>query len=209
MYTAAFSIVRLPLALALSFLLGPGVFAQEDLRPSELQQVLAAEEQVGAFSAQDALGQLRAGLLDLGPDERRLLDGFSLADQGNLAIVRQDGTGHVADLSQDGTGNLAFVLQRGADVVASARQQGTGNVIGMQLDGAGLTLDGPGAQRGVTQIGTGNVYLLEYAGTGALAPAVQVGDANQAVQIGNVRQVFGIQQYGSGLSMIIRHNGAQ
>jgi hypothetical protein len=159
------------------------------------------------LSPEDALKQIRTGLLDLDSDELDALDGFTLSDQGNFARIRQEGSDNQAFIDQSGAGNLAILLQFGNNITTRATQIGSNNVFGVRLDGDDLDL---GAADGVTQIGDGNVYLLDYEGSAQqIAPTTQVGVDNRVVQIGNVSQPFGVEQFGNGQRLIIRHNGAQ
>ena len=186
------------------------VYAQTDEEEALIiQEVIEAsmgESAVGPEAAENALGEIRTGLLGLNLDELDVLEGFTLNDQGNLALLRQEGSGNQALIDQQGTGNLAALLQLGNGITTTATQIGDGNVFGVRLEGNDLVL-GPD---GVTQIGDHNVYLLEYTGSARqIAPTTQIGDGNQAVQVGGIAVPFGVEQYGDGMRMIIRHNGAQ
>lgn len=156
----------------------------------------------GAFNTIQDFGLLEA--------EGEALTGFSLGVQGNLALVRQTGldnlagSDNAAEIDQRGAGNLAVLLQRGDNNLTTLLQRGTGNVIGVQITGSNNTLDG------VDQRGANNLYLLDYAGDGqTILPTIQRGVDNQVVQTGPVSQPFGVEQYGNGQRLIIRHNGAQ
>ena len=159
------------------------------------------------LTPEEAVEEIRSGLLDLNASESEFLNGFTLTDQGNLVLLRQEGSDNQAIIDQSGAGNLAVLLQLGNSITTRATQNGTGNVFGVRLSGDNLDLGGPD---GVTQIGDNNVYLLDYEGSAQqLAPTTQVGVDNRVVQIGNVSQPFGVEQRGDGMRMIIRHNGAQ
>ena len=133
--------------------------------------------------------------------DSRLLSGYGL--RGNVALISQGGQGNVVDLWQNGAGNVAVVSQRGVGNETVLSQDGSGNTMGVRLDGVGNALK-------ATQRGNDNLYLLELdANFRNLLPVVQVGDRNQAVQIGDVQVPFGIEQRGHDMNLIIRHNGAQ
>jgi hypothetical protein len=155
----------------------------------------------GAFNTIQDFGLLEA--------EGQALTGFSLGTQGNLALVRQtgletlSGIGNTAEIDQRGAGNLAVLLQLGDGNVTTLLQRGAGNVFGARIAGSDNTLD-------VEQTGVDNLYLLDYAGDGqVIEPTIQRGVDNQVVQTGPVSQPFGVEQYGNGQRLIIRHNGAQ
>lgn len=139
---------------------------------------------------------------------------FSLGTPGNLALVRQTGFEAAVGFNnnvvvdQSGEGNLAVLLQQGDGNFTSALQLGNGNVIGVRLRGTNNQL-GSSAAPGIEQLGDDNVYLLDYTGNGqTIAPTTQMGNGNQVVQLGETAAPFGVQQYGDGMRMIIRHNGA-
>ena len=191
-----------PLAL---LILPVAAFAQA--APATQEEAQIVQEVLGSTSAvpvtpQEAFDEIRA--FGLSEREGGALDAFSLASQGNLALIRQEGgSDNEALLDQAGNGNLAVLLQIGSGNVTTARQLGAGNVFGVRIDGSYNELD-------VLQDGSENVYLLDYVGDGqVIEPAVQSGVGNQAVQVGEIAVPFGVQQYGNGMQMIIRHNGAQ
>lgn len=192
-------------AVALLLALGGPVAAQDGgADAGVIQQVLTATNQGGELDAQEALDALRTDLLDLNADERGFLSDFSLETQGNLTLLRQEGAENDASVVQRGAGNVAVLVQTGTNLTAGVVQEGSGNVFGVDLEGDDLLLGE------IVQQGDGNVYLLEYRGSALeIAPAVQVGQQNQAIQVGAIEQPFGVQQYGNGLNMIIRHNGGQ
>lgn len=194
------------LILSLALLILPAAAFAQAANPATQEEAQIVQEVIGSASAepvtpQEAFDEIR----DFGLSEREggALDAFSLASQGNLAMIRQEGANNEALLEQDGTGNLAVLLQLGDGNVTTARQIGTGNVFGVRIEGSYNELD-------VLQEGSDNVYLLDYVGNGQTLPAaVQSGVGNQAVQVGEIATPFGVQQFGNGMQMIIRHNGAQ
>ena len=195
---------RLILSLAL-LLLPVAALAQADA-PATQEEAQIVQEVIGSTSAQpvtpqEAFDEIRG--FGLSEREGGALDAFSLASQGNLALIRQEGADNEALLDQSGSGNLAVLLQLGVGNATTARQIGTGHVFGVRIDGNYNELD-------VLQEGSDNTYLLDYVGDGQTLPsAVQSGVGNQAVQIGEIATPFGVQQVGNGMQMIIRHNGAQ
>ena len=201
-----------PLLLALAFLIvalpASAQETEQDVVTLIEQEAIVQSTNEPAISAEDAFDTIQEfGLLEA---EGQALTGFSLGVQGNLALVRQTGldnltgSGNAAEIDQGGAGNLAVLLQRGDNNLATLLQRGDGNVFGVQIVGSNNSLDG------VEQLGSNNFYLLDYAGNGqTIAPTIQQGNDNQVVQTGDVSQPFGVQQYGDGLRMIIRHNGAQ
>lgn len=195
---------RLILSLAL-LILPAAAFAQAE-NPATQEEAQIVQEVLGSATAepvtpQEAFNEIRS--FGLSEREGGALDAFSLASQGNLALIRQEGSGNEALFDQDGSGNLAVLLQLGDGNVTSARQTGTSNVFGVRITGSYNTLD-------VLQDGSDNTYLLDHVGDGQTLPsAVQSGVGNQAVQVGEIGVPFGVQQYGNGMQMIIRHNGAQ
>jgi hypothetical protein len=198
----------LPIALAILITALPASAQETEQEVTTLieQEVLDVTLGASDLTPEEAVEEIRNGLLDPTSTEAELLDGFTLNDQGNLALLRQEGSGNQATVDQSGAGNLAVLLQLGNNITTRATQSGTGNVFGVRLTGDNLTL---GGADGVTQIGEGNVYLLDYKGTAQeIAPTTQVGVDNRVVQVGNVSQPFGVQQFGNGQRLIIRHNGA-
>ncbi len=197
---------RIILSLALALMVLPAAAQAQADNPATQADAQIVQEVLGSTSAtpvtpQEAFDAI-AGF-GLSEHEGGALDAFSLGAQGNLALIRQDGANNEAVLYQTGSGNLAALLQLGDGNVTTAQQNGTGNVFGVRITGHLNTLD-------VIQDGSDNVYLLDYIGDGQIIePAVQSGVGNQAVQLGDIAVPFGVQQYGNGMEMIIRHNGAQ
>lgn len=197
---------RIILALVFALMVLPtAVHAQADNPPTEADAQIV-QEVLGSTSATPVTPQEAFDIIaDFGLSEREggALDAFSLASQGNLAMIRQEGSNNEALFDQTGNGNLAVLLQLGDGNTTTAQQIGTGNVFGVRIAGSYNTLD-------VLQDGSDNTYLLDYVGDGQTLPsAVQSGVGNQAVQVGEISAPFGVQQYGDGMQMIIRHNGAQ
>lgn len=194
------------LSLVLVLLILPAVAHAQTDNPATQEEAQIVQEVLGSTSAapvtpQEAFDEIR----DFGLSDREggALDAFSLASQGNLAMIRQEGIGNEALFDQAGSGNLAVLLQLGDGNVTTARQTGTSNVFGVRIAGSYNALD-------VLQDGSDNTYLLDYVGDGqTILPTVQSGVGNQAVQVGEIGVPFGVQQYGNGMEMIIRHNGAQ
>lgn len=171
------------------------VLTEDDLLPALSLEPLTADE---------ALRTLR-DRLQLDAAERQLLDGFSLGLQRNLVLVRQEGDGNLAVVEQLGEANLAALLQFGVGNAVVAEQIGRGNLLGVQITGDGNRLGAEGAP-GVLQFGDGNLYLLEYTGSGRDLPAArQLGDGNQLVQTGVTALPFAVEQRG-GAVLIIRHD---
>lgn len=201
---------RFLIALALPVLVLPAAHAQE-VSTEELivQEIIPGLTSTEDVTPEEALGEIRTGF-NLSSGEFDALDAFTLEAQGNLALVRQEGEGNEAFVSQDGTGNAAVLLQLGDGNIVAAEQLGTGNVLGVQIEGNYNTLTGAAGAPGVLQDGDGNVYLLEFTGNNHdIPPAVQQGVGNQAIQTGVIDRPFGIEQYGDGMRMIIRHNGVE
>jgi len=194
------------LILSLSLTLLPVAALAQAANPATQEEAQIVQEVLGATSAapvtpQEAFDEIRS--FGLSEREGGALDAFSLASQGNLAMIRQEGSNNEALFDQTGNGNLAVLLQLGDGNTTTAQQIGTGNVFGVRIAGSYNTLD-------VLQDGSDNTYLLDYVGDGQTLPsAVQSGVGNQAVQVGEISAPFGVQQYGDGMQMIIRHNGAQ
>ena len=209
-------LLSLTLALLLATAL-PAAHAQESEAEVEtviLQQSVAQATTAVPFTAGEAFDAIQE--FGLSGVEAQALDGFSLGAQGNLALLRQTGHGaslgvsNTAAIDQSGDGNLAVVLQEGDFNYASALQVGERNVVGVRLRGVGNRLGTSEADPGVRQAGAGNVYLLDFTGDNqVIAPTTQVGDGNQVVQLGGVAAPFGVEQYGDGMRMIIRHNGGR
>jgi hypothetical protein len=203
--------MRTPLiALAFSIAALPASAQQEteqEITTLIVQEAVVQATGEPAVTAEGAFSEIQDfGLLE---SESQALIGFSLGTQGNLALVRQtgldnlSGRNNTAEIDQSGAGNLAVLLQLGDENTTTLLQDGNGNVFGARLAGSNNTLD-------VEQEGNNNLYLLDHVGDNLdIAPGIQQGDNNQAVQVGEVSQPFGVQQYGDGLRMIIRHNGAQ
>lgn len=197
---------RIILALVLALMVLPAAVQAQADNPATQADAQIVQEVLGSTSAapvtpQEAFDTI-AGF-GLSEYESGALSAFSLGAQGNLALTHQDGANNEALLEQDGNGNLAVLLQLGDGNLTTSRQVGTGNVFGVRIAGSYNELD-------VEQEGADNVYLLDYVGDGQMLPsAVQSGVGNQAVQVGEIAVPFGVQQYGNGMEMIIRHNGAQ
>jgi hypothetical protein len=199
-----------PLLIALAFLTAAApASAQEteqEVTTQIVQEAIVQSANEPAVTAEGAFNTIQDfGLLEA---EGQALTGFSLGVQGNLALVRQTGldnvlgVGNTAEIEQRGAGNLAVLLQLGDGNLTTLLQEGAGNVFGARITGSNNTLDG------VVQRGADNLYLLDYEGSGRMIePSLQEGDGNQVVQIGATDAPFGVQQYGDGLRMIIRHNG--
>jgi hypothetical protein len=196
------------LAFALAALPASAQETEQEVTTLIQQEVIDVPLGQSELTPDAAIEEIRSGLLDPGSTEADLLNGFALSDQeGNLTLLRQEGSDNQAVIDQSGAGNLAVLLQLGSNITTRATQAGSGNVFGVRLSGDNLDLGGPD---GVRQIGDNNVYLLDYeGGAEQLAPTTQVGVDNRVVQIGNVSQPFGVQQFGNGQRLIIRHNGAQ
>jgi hypothetical protein len=196
------------LAFALAALPASAQETEQEVTTLIQQEVIDVSLGQSDLTPDAAIDDIRSGLLDPSSTEADLLNGFTLSDQeGNLTLLRQDGDNNQAVIDQSGAGNLAVLLQLGSNITTNATQDGSGNVFGVRLSGDNLDLGGPD---GVRQIGDNNVYLLDYEGSAEqLAPTTQVGVDNRVVQLGNVSQPFGVQQFGNGQRLIIRHNGAQ
>lgn len=199
------------LLIALAFLIAalPASAQETEQEVTTLieQEVIDPFMGESGLTPEEAVEEIRSGLLDLNATESEFLDGFTLTDQGNLALLRQEGSDNQAIINQSGAGNLAVLLQLGNNITTRATQSGSNNIFGVRLVGDNLDL---GGTDGVTQIGDNNVYLLDYEGNAQqIAPTTQVGVDNRVVQIGNVSQPFGVQQFGNGQRLVIRHNGAQ
>jgi hypothetical protein len=207
------------LCLALALLAAaavPAALAQEseaEVQTVAIQQAVAQATTATPLTTEEAFDTI----LDFGlsAPEVQALDAFSLGAQGNLALVRQEGfgvflgVGNSAIVDQSGSGNITVLLQQGDGNFTSTRQVGDDNVIGVRLRGANNQL-GTTAGPGIQQLGNDNVYLLDFAGDSeVIAPTLQDGSGNQVVQIGTAAAPFGVQQYGNGLRMIIRHNGGE
>jgi minor curlin subunit len=180
------------------------------------EHVLVQDVITGAFGeiveidAEAALDQIKEGLLGLNPYELGMLDGFSLSDQGNFAIVRQEGLNNLADVSQQGQANVAIIVQEGTNITTKASQIGQGNVFGVRLVGNNLVMQNADGTDTVLQEGFENVYLLDFEGNDQLIPvSTQVGVDNQVVQVGQINTPFGVEQYGNGMRMVIIHNGIE
>jgi hypothetical protein len=196
--------------IALAFLLAPlPASAQEteqEVTTLIVQEAVAQATDGPAVTAEGAFSAIQDfGLLE---SEGQALAGFSLGTQGNLALVRQTGletlygSGNEAEIDQRGAGNLAVLLQLGDNNLTTLEQRGSNNVIGIRITGSNNTLEG------VELRGANNLYLLDYAGDGqTILPTSLRGSDNQVVQTGSVSQPFGVEHRGSGLRMIIRHNG--
>jgi hypothetical protein len=202
------------LVLILLALCASPAWAQSEQQEAEARQAQEAGVPIGAvsrphdaFTPQETFDTISDfGLSD---QEAQVLDGFASGTQSNSALLRQDGHANEAFLGQVGAGNLAVVLQEGTANVTTSVQVGQGNVVGVRLRGDGNRL-GVGLRPGVVQIGEGNLYLLDVAADyQTITPTTQFGTDNQVVQLGETAAPFGVQQFGNGMRMIIRHNGAQ
>lgn len=174
--------------------------------PATQADAQIVQEVLGSTTA-DVLTPQEAfdAIIDFGLSDREsdALGAFSRSAEGNTTLLRQLGTNNEAIIDQMGARNLAVLLQQGNGNATSARQSGTGNIIGVRLLGSDNQLE-------VHQSGLDNMYLLDFTGNGLnIAPAVQIGTGNQAVQLGLTAAPFGVEQYGNGMRMIIRHNEAK
>lgn len=151
---------------------------------------------------QTILGKLQS----VGPDLSTLTGSSPLLQEGQQAIIRQDGTGNAATVDQRNTSNLAIILQRGVLNETTVTQRGRSNAAGIVLDGSNNSLD-------VLQAGNGNRYLLGFQGDDLGRPGSravsQRGNNNLLVELGRTSMPFSIQQNGNGMRMMIRHSGGQ
>jgi hypothetical protein len=195
------------LTLALFALCALPARAQSDQQEPDVGTAQEAAGPAAAFTPEETF----EAISDFGLSDReaRVLGGFASGAQSNATLLRQEGHANQAALGQVGAGNLAVVLQQGDANLTSALQVGQGNAVGVRLQGTGNRLGAP-LRPGVLQIGEGNLYLLDLAGDHhTIAPSTQIGTDNQVVQLGATAAPFGVQQIGSGMRMVIRHNGAQ
>jgi hypothetical protein len=141
----------------------------------------------------------------------------------NEATIEQVGTGHEASITQDGMDNEAVVKQKpgdglpGQDNLAVIVQNGLMNQTTVQQLGqnnrAGIRLVGDNNGIELQQTGSGNEYLLDFAGSdlgdssSSTHQVSQLGSNNRLVQVGEGRMPFNVQQRGDGMRMVIRHSG--
>ncbi|HYE95702.1 MAG TPA: hypothetical protein VD962_05800 [Rubricoccaceae bacterium] len=133
--------------------------------------------------------------------QRASFDAFQAqSTTGNFALAEQQGDDNVATIEQVGARNIAVLVQQGSANVSDVLQQGTENLYGSWLTG-------DANQTEVVQLGVGNVYLLDFAGSGLAGHrVVQEGVGNEAVQLGLTETPFSIEQHGNGMTLVIRHN---
>ena len=165
----------------------------EDLH---IEQAEAAVMQSAHDGATDALlDGLRRGERDM--LNAYLAPGFGVG--GNFAVIKQEGEENVAGVTQTGASNMAVIHQEGSRNVTLLDQIGEGNVFGAWLIGSDNHLQ-------LRQQGRDNVYQLDFVGDNLNHSVQQVGNGIEAYQVGSARQPFGIEQYGSGMSIRIEHN---
>jgi hypothetical protein len=179
--------------------------AQGEHREAFVQQTTRAAN--ASFSSGPALSRSDAKHLII---ERLDLRGqaqlnayFARADEvaGHFAWIAQQHVGNQAMLEQFGTAHLAVVEQQGVGNTTHLRQFGSDHLYGSWLRGDGNAVE-------VVQEGRSNHYLLEFEGDGLQHTALQAGVNLQAVQVGVTSVPFSIEQRGSDMSLLIRHNGA-
>lgn len=124
------------------------------------------------------------------------LNGF--AQNGNFALVIQEGQGNTAYLEQDGARNLAVMAQQGAGNTTYLLQEGAGNIYGSWLKGDNNFLS-------LTQDGTDNVYLYAFQGDDHVHAVQQIGTGLQTTQLGAGSAPVSIQQIGNDMQVIVRH----
>lgn len=160
-----------------------------------IQQVeVAATQRSPEEVAEDILYRLQHG--GIMPDRLDVLGAFSQGQ--SFAHINQHGQMNAASLSQSGLHNLAVMQQEGNSNTTVLEQIGNGNVLGVWLTGDNNFLD-------VLQQGNDNVYVLDFIGDDLQHTVTQQGDGIQARQIGLGSRPFGIEQYGSGLNILIEH----
>ena len=131
--------------------------------------------------------------------DRQALDVALGRTDGNLALVRQTGSGNDAAADQQGARNLAVVIQNGAENAADVQQFGDDNLLGAYVTGSLNAVD-------VVQRGDRNVYLLDFEGSRLDHSVVQNGSDLQLVQTGRAEAPFSVEQRGDGAALVIRHN---
>jgi len=139
----------------------------------------------------------RSQVLNLWPSGALFPEGS--AGPGSEGAIYQGGDGNFASIMQNGTNHLAVVVHEGNSNFTDVTQNGSDHVAGIQLHG-------DNNQFGLTQNGSGHRYLLDFEGSNLDHAVVQNGANNTAVQIGQGSMPFGIEQNGSGMTMIIRHD---
>ena len=139
----------------------------------------------------------RPEVLNLWPNGALFPEGS--AGPGSEGAIYQGGDGNFASITQNGTNHLAVVVHEGNSNFTDVTQNGSDHV-------AGIRLNGDDNQFRLTQDGSGHRYLLDFGGSNLNHEVVQNGVDNTAVQIGEGSMPFGIEQNGSGMTMIIRHN---
>jgi hypothetical protein len=137
----------------------------------------------------------------LQPSDRPALQAYlTAATAGHFFLGSQSGSENTALVDQFGDANIAVLNQYGTGNSTTAIQNGSRNLFGIWLTGDNNQLQ-------VEQYGNENIYLLEFTGSGLdVPPILQQGEMNQALQIGMIREPFGISQRGNGMSIIIEHN---
>ena len=141
----------------------------------------------------------------LGADQLDALDSYlasrTIGGDRRLALVTQDGDANAFDIVQEGPDNLLVLVQEGTGNTTVLTQQGQDNVVGLFVSGEDNVSE-------VTQVGDGNSYLVEFEGESLAHEVIQIGNDNQAVQLGTGVVPYSITQSGDNMEMVIRHNEA-
>lgn len=192
-------IARWGVVALLAALLSPPAMAQED-RTFGTTALVPAMEEMALVDLLSSETPVPEATMQLAADRLELLqtEGASLPTQNEL-IVLQYGAQNRAVIEQAGTGNLAIMYQDGVRITQSLNQQGDNNLFGSWIIGNDNTLD-------LVQMGNRNVYLFQFEGSGYDPGHTieQIGDDNEVIQMGTGTP-FSVEQYGSGMSMIITH----
>lgn len=191
------------------FLLGSAHFAtaqqiQQAISESQTTFVPQAEQADAPMLESGFIRSLSLGLAysGLASEEALMRTLRGNGSGGNYAAAIQIGNGNSALLQQFGRSNIAVMQQIGNGNVTTLLQEGVGNVYSS-------TLTGDHNELNVQQLGNNNSYTFDFTGDDLEHSVVQEGDAIRAMQIGTAHRPVSIEQRGSGMDVIIRHNGAQ
>jgi hypothetical protein len=168
--------------------------------------VFLALATTGAANAQEALSWMNSVRSDFAQPE--LLSNESLIDQigsQNHAVIDQSvplgGSGHYAEINQDGQSNLASVSQTGSADHARVNQTGLSNTVSATQDGSGNSLD-------LAQTGSGNVFDIAQTGDGNVFQGAQVGDYNNITATMNWAPATTVVEIGDQNAIIVHLDAA-
>jgi len=188
---------RLTATLLLGALASPAALAQAGTADEVFLPQAGLTVSLTPLTREQAIDEVYVRLWD---EDQAALDLALGRTDGNVALVRQMGSGNTVTADQAGARNLAVLVQDGTGNTADVSQIGDDNLFGATVTGDLNALD-------VTQRGDRNVYLLDFTGDRLDHTVVQDGDDLQLVQTGVAEAPFSVEQRGDGAALVIEHNG--